>query len=1038
MLLITNYAYRKILPMVFSLMVGLCAAAAANGQVVDPNFYPVITNNDYSVVTASAVQPDGKVVIAGSFGPANGFKQIGVARLSSNGQTDETFQPVTLSNGGYAGFVYDLKIQPDGKILIAGGLGVVNGQTRRGIARLNANGSLDPSFAAALSDVGYSVNIIKLQPDGKILAGGTFPSGRNLIRLNDDGTIDTSFRNPLPISGELTELILQPDGRIIVAYQIYEEVWKTKIVRLTSAGGFDTSFATVEVLGTGASSSGSPTVDAMLLQADGRIVVGGSLTSIARVSKSRIARLNFDGTVDNSFQTTSDAAVFTLTMQPDGRILASGIFSQINGSERKFLVRLNADGSLDDSLNASFPGPFTTIQTTFLQPDGKIIIGGQFINIGGKIRYRVARLNSDGTLDDQFAFVLIGSPGLVYLVVPRADGKTFVAGSFSYVGDERRDLLALINRDGTLDKSFQNVRFGDNFDVSAVLPLPDKKVLVAGRLFAHTADGRLYFNLVRYNADGTIDTTFPDTLTPGSSSVNSLARQPDGKILLGGLFTDINGNPQSGVIRINSDGSPDSSFHTEVSGSNYAGVAKIALQPDGKIIIGGYFAAVNGVSRSRIARLNPDGSLDTTFQNGMAGFNNVNNLGSVTQIELQPDGKLLAAGEFDSVNGTNRKYLARLNPDGSLDGEFLNNFTGADNLVTAVALERSGKILLAGFFNMVNGAARRGLARLNPDGSLDTSFSITFETGAFSTAYSLAVESSGNALVGGSFGLVNNQTRAGLFRIINSRPTKFDFDGDGKADISVYRPDGGFWYLLESNKGFTGAQFGVSTDKLVPADYDGDGVTDLAVYRAGIWYLQRSTAGFTGIAFGAPDDIPQPADFNGDGRADLAVWRPSNGIWYVYNLVTNSFTAVQFGASTDKPVAADYDGDGVADYAVYRPSNGTWYVQRSKLGFTGMQFGEAADKPVPADYDGDGRTDIAVYRPSNGVWYLQRSQLGFTGIQFGISTDSPTPADYDGDGKTDLAVFRNGTWYLQRSQAGFTGIQFGSDSDKPVPNAFIP
>ena len=171
--------------------------------------------------------------------------------------------------------------------------------------------------------------------------------------------------------------------------------------------------------------------------------------------------------------------------------------------------------------------------------------------------------------------------------------------------------------------------------------------------------------------------------------------------------------------------------------------------------------------------------------------------------------------------------------------------------------------------------------------------------------------------------------------------TGFDFDGDGKADISVFRPTGGFWYLLNSASGFAGSQFGDTNDKIVPADYDGDGKTDLAVYRNGTWYLNRTTAGFTGFAFGAADDIPQPADFDGDGKADLAVWRPSNGTWYVFNLATNQFTASQFGAGTDKPVVGDYDGDGKADYAVYRPSNGTWYVQRSQLGFTGTQFGDA-------------------------------------------------------------------------------------------------
>jgi murein DD-endopeptidase MepM/ murein hydrolase activator NlpD len=270
------------------------------------------------------------------------------------------------------------------------------------------------------------------------------------------------------------------------------------------------------------------------------------------------------------------------------------------------------------------------------------------------------------------------------------------------------------------------------------------------------------------------------------------------------------------------------------------------------------------------------------------------------------------------------------------------------------------------------------------------------------------------------------------------QPTRFDFDGDGKADVSVFRPDNGAWYLQQSTNGFTGLQLGLATDKLVPADYDGDGKTDVAVYRSGTWYLQRSSVGFTSVAFGDESDIPQPADFDGDGRAELAVWRPSNGTWYVLNLVNNQFNAFQFGAGEDKPVAADYDGDGKADYAVFRPSNGVWYLQRSTAGFTGIQFGEATDKAVPADYDGDGKTDVAVFRVSNGVWYLQQSTAGFTGIRFGIGTDLPTAADYDGDGRADVTVFRSGTWYLQRSRAGFASVGFGTPTDKPVPNAFVP
>ncbi len=274
------------------------------------------------------------------------------------------------------------------------------------------------------------------------------------------------------------------------------------------------------------------------------------------------------------------------------------------------------------------------------------------------------------------------------------------------------------------------------------------------------------------------------------------------------------------------------------------------------------------------------------------------------------------------------------------------------------------------------------------------------------------------------------------------RRTSSDFDGDGRADISVFRPSNGVWYLFQSTGGFTGMQFGVASDKLVPADYDGDGKTDLAVYRNGTWYLNRSTAGFTGFAFGAPDDIPQPADFDGDGKADLAVYRPSNGTWYVYNLVNNQFTFAQFGAATDLPVVGDYNGDGKAGFAVFRPSNGFWYIAKPTgtpaQNFDSVQLGQAGDKPAPADYDGDGKTDEAVYRPSNGVWYVQRSQAGLFGIQFGAPTDLPVAADYDGDGKADVAVFRNGTWYLQQSTNGFTGVQFGASTDKPVPNAFVP
>jgi hypothetical protein len=264
--------------------------------------------------------------------------------------------------------------------------------------------------------------------------------------------------------------------------------------------------------------------------------------------------------------------------------------------------------------------------------------------------------------------------------------------------------------------------------------------------------------------------------------------------------------------------------------------------------------------------------------------------------------------------------------------------------------------------------------------------------------------------------------------------TPFDFDGDGRADISVFRASNGVWHLNRSQAGYTSLQFGLPNDIIVPADYDGDGKTDVAIYRNGFWHLLRSELGYTTLQWGGNGDIPQPGDYDGDGKADLAVFRPSNGAWYIYQSSDASFRIFQFGMNGDRPVAADYDGDGKTDAAIYR--NGTWHILQSTNGYTAFQFGVASDRPLMGDFDGDGKSDPTVYR--NGVWYTLRSTGGYSIQQWGVSTDLPAAADYDGDGRADLGVYRSGIWYIYRSSDnGFTIEQFGVATDKPAPSAFV-
>lgn len=362
-----------------------------------------------------------------------------------------------------------------------------------------------------------------------------------------------------------------------------------------------------------------------------------------------------------------------------------------------------AQWTLDPTFSG-FTGTVGWVNSLLIQPDGKILIGGGFDTCNGTARHNVARLHFDGSLDTTFNPGM-GSNGYVWILAEQPDGKILVGGSFTTFDSVPRNNIARLNEDGSVDETF-DPGAGTDSVIHIIMIQPDGNFLIGGP-FAHY-DGIDRSHVARIHGDGSLDTSFdPGTGATGlNSSLETIALQPDGKILIGGNFIAYNDTARKSFARLHSNGALDLDLDPGIGPNNFVGIT--VAQPDGNILIAGDFTTYGGVPRSRMARMMSDGTLDTTFDPG-AGSN-----GIIFTTALQSDGKVWVGGSFTTCDDEPHSRIARMNGDGSLDAEFGLD-AGPNSGVWIIKVLPDGKIMMAGQFNTVDGMPMGHVARLMPD-----------------------------------------------------------------------------------------------------------------------------------------------------------------------------------------------------------------------------------------------------------------------------------------------------------------------------------
>jgi uncharacterized delta-60 repeat protein len=696
---------------------------------------------------------------------------ISLELLAQQGKVDTYFNTIDdgLNGDGFDNTVRTLSIQSNQYLIVGGDYLNLNGISSPYFARLNPDGIIDENFHIGTGSNG-KVYTSHIQRDGKIIVGGSFTSynGNNsgrLVRLNPDGSYDASFNTIIgATTGIIYDVCEQADGKIIIvgSFTKYNGITVNRIARIFSDGALDTTFNT----GTGTASN----ITNVEILSDGKILLSGNFTAFNGIPSNKIVKLLPEGRVDESFNigTGFNDDVNAMFIQSDGKVLLGGKFTSYNEILTNRIIRINEDGSLDSTFLSGSGFSGGSVQVIKADTSGNIMIGGSFTGFynGAEVN-RVCILNRDGTIRTDLDFGSGPATASVLALENDAEGSWYVGGSFSVFDGLNQGRLAKINPLGEYDTAYLSAGIGFDNSVYKVIPLENKQTMVFGNF--KKFNGEQASRIVRLLEDGTYDESFNLRQSGANNLIKIAVLQRDGKIILGGNFTKYNETACNRIIRILPDGSVDPTFNIG-SGFN-SQVYALATQPDGKIIAAGSFTNYNGTANpaGRIVRLLPDGTRDISFNVGQGAD------GIIEVILIQPDGKILLGGRFNNFNGNSVARLVRLNEDGSIDSSF-NVGAGFDNYIYAMALQSDGKIIVGGSFLYYNGNSQKRILRLNTNGSLDT----TFDSGTgFSKGdvRSILVQPDDRILVGGTFsGTYKNVVALRLIRLLKTGDYDPSFD----------------------------------------------------------------------------------------------------------------------------------------------------------------------------------------------------------------------------------------------------------------------